>query len=132
MHTFVEKYQTAKQEIETAKQILEFNSILFKPEISNLKVNWDTVQYPVYEPTSFPLEMNDSEVTLSTFKTIPLDVLLTYAKTDELSQMVHIYVKLGDDKIGYAISKEGAKRMPKERLAKILADELTKQLHGKF
>lgn len=116
-----ERKRQLEQEISDAKRIAGRMSVLFKPEAKYLD---GPARSPMHLFTHSAVMDDGRAFFHNQSKTVPLPVMLSMVKRDELDMAVHCKVLFGDGQWGYAISEEAVLATPEDVLVERIAREL--------
>lgn len=122
-----QRLQELTAELQRAKDLLPANSVLMRPQAVPVdgeprhRIELDATDHG---DMSF---LQLVEAPTVTFQSVPLDVLLTEVKREELAPMLHCRVKFAGADLCYAISEKAMDAMPRKYLAEQLTRELTRQ-----
>lgn len=88
--------------------------------------NTSSFQLPAYERLS--INSFEDQRPLGLVKLTTMDVLETKVEDGVLSNAIHFHIRLGDDKVVYAISKSAVAMLPRRVLIERFHREISRQL----
>lgn len=112
------------QELDDAKRIAGEMSVLFKPK----PVRMNSVREYVEVVAHTHMLSMDSIETIQAIKSMRLPVLLSSIEQDMLKEMVHVRVHYDGGALGYAVTQQTMRSVPKDILLRRVGSEIAHQL----